>query len=222
MAVTTNTSTDIYSSINSSRTTTKASAADEVQTRFLTLLTAQLKNQDPLSPMESAEMTSQLAQISTVEGVTNLNTTLTSLVDRLQSNDSLQASALIGHAVLVPGDQVQVYEGMGVGGFELASGADQVTITITDSNGLEVQRMDYEALDAGTHEFVWDGKNAAGTTVADGTYKMTITAYSNGDKVKASTLELATVGSVVTGGSEVLVDVGRLGRVSLNDIKLIL
>lgn len=215
------TSADIYAGLNKS-SATKTSDAEQVQTRFLTLLTAQLRNQDPMSPMESAEMTSQLAQISTVEGVTNLNSTLEALSNKLTANDALQASNLIGRAVLVPGNEMKVVEGMGVGGFELESAADTVSVTITDSNGLEVQRIDYESLSAGMHEFVWDGKNAAGTTVADGSYKVSITAYKGDTKVGASTLELATVGSVVTGGSEILVDVGRLGRVSMNDIKLIL
>ncbi len=215
------TSADIYAGLNKS-SATKTSDAEQVQTRFLTLLTAQLRNQDPMSPMESAEMTSQLAQISTVEGVTNLNSTLEALSNKLTANDALQASNLIGRAVLVPGNEMKVVEGMGVGGFELESAADTVSVTITDSNGLEVQRIDYESLSAGMHEFVWDGKNAAGTTVADGSYKVSITAYNGDTKVGASTLELATVGSVVTGGSEILVDVGRLGRVSMNDIKLIL
>ncbi len=210
------------SSSSSTSTSTSTSKVDEQQSRFLKLLTTQLKNQDPLNPMDNAETTSQLAQISTVDGIERLNSTLSSLMGNMQSADALQAAAIVGRAVLVPGSGMLVADGMGVGGVQLDNAASAVSVTITDANGLEVKRIDLGKLDAGTHEFVWDGKNDAGTKVADGSYKMKVTATNGDTKVTASTLELATVNSVVTGGSEVQVDVGTLGRVSMGDIKLIL
>lgn len=229
MAVTSATSSSaqqILSSLNgttsSGSTSSSSTKVDEQQSRFLKLLTTQLKNQDPLNPMDNAETTSQLAQISTVDGIERLNSTLSSLMGNMQSSDALQAAALVGRAVLVPGSGMLVADGMGVGGVQLDKAASAVSVTITDANGLEVKRIDLGKLEAGTHEFAWDGKNDAGTKVADGSYKMKVTATNGDTKVTASTLELATVNSVVTGGSEVQVDVGSLGRVSMGDIKLIL
>ena len=212
----------IYSSLNGSSTKKTASSADDQQNRFLKLLTTQLKNQDPLNPMDNAQTTSQLAQISTVDGVTQLNATLKTLMGSYQNSEALQAAGLVGHTVLVPGSGLQVTKGLSAGGVQLDSAASKVSVTITDKNGLEMARIDMGALDAGTHEFVWDGKNANGTTVADGTYKVTVTATNGDSKVAASTLQLAAVNSVITGGSEIQVDVGGLGRVSMGDIKLIL
>lgn len=213
----------IYSALNgSSAQAGKASSADDQQNRFLKLLTTQLKNQDPLNPMDNAQTTSQLAQISTVDGITQLNATLKSLMGSYRSSEALQAAALVGHAVLVPGSGLQVVSGQAAGGVQLASAADKVSVSVTDGNGLEVKRIDLGSLSAGTHEFVWDGKNESGTPVADGKYSVKVTAYQGENKVDAASLQLATVNSVITGGSEIQVDVGSLGRVSMGDIKLIL
>lgn len=213
---------DIYASLNGSSATKTTTTVEDQQNRFLKLLTTQLKNQDPLNPMDNAQTTSQLAQISTVDGITQLNATLKTLMGSMQSSEALQAATLVGHAVLVPGTGMQVISGQAAGGVELASAADKVNVTITDKNGLEIKRIDLGALTAGTHEFVWDGKNESGTAVADGMYKVSVTAYKGDTKVTASTLQLASVNSVITGGSEIQVDVGSLGRVSMGDIKLIL
>jgi len=212
----------IYSSLNSAASKTETTAVDDQQSRFLKLLTTQLKNQDPLNPMDNAQTTSQLAQISTVDGIERLNQTVKSMVSSMQSSDSLQAAALVGRAVLVPGSAMKVVSGLGVAGIQLDAAADKVSVTITDKNGIEMRRLDLDALEAGTHEFVWDGKNQSGTAVADGSYSIKVSAYIGENKVGASTLELATVNSVITGGSEIQVDVGSLGRVSMGDIKLIL
>lgn len=211
----------IFSSLNGVKEKTTTTVEDQ-QSRFLKLLTTQLKNQDPLNPMDNAQTTSQLAQISTVDGIERLNSTLSSLMGNMSSSDALQAANMVGRSVLVPGSSMLVASGMGVGGIQLESGADKVSVTITDKNGLELKRLDMGALEAGTHELVWDGKNESGTVVADGSYTMKVTAYMGDAKVVASPLELATVNSVVTGGSELELDLGKLGRVSMSDIKLIL
>ncbi|MDQ7988069.1 MAG: flagellar hook assembly protein FlgD [Candidatus Dactylopiibacterium sp.] len=215
---------DILNGTNNTSSTKSSSASkvDEQQSRFLKLLTTQLKNQDPLNPMDNAQTTSQLAQISTVDGVERLNSTLATLVGNIQSSDALQAASLVGRAVLVEGPGIEVVKGMAVGGVQLGADASQVTVTITDANGLEIKKLDLGKLSAGTQEFVWDGKNEAGTVVADGKYTMKVTAMAGDTKVTASTLQLASVNSVITSGSEVKIDVGDLGRVSLSDIKLIL
>ena len=94
------------------------------QSSFLRLLTEQLKNQDPLSPMDNAQMTSQLAQISTVDGLGKLNTTLSTLLESSQSGEAMQAAALVGKGVMVAGSGLTLSGGKAYGGFELTSPAD--------------------------------------------------------------------------------------------------
>lgn len=226
MATTSSTSSaaqQIYDTLNAkTAASTSKSKVDAQQDRFLKLLTTQLKNQDPLNPMDNAQTTSQLAQISTVDGIEKLNTTLATLMTNMKSNDTLQAATLVGHAVLVAGGGIQVASGMGVGGVALDDPASRVTVTVTDSSGKTLRTLELGKLDAGTHEFVWDGKDNAGNAVADGSYKMTVSATNGDKKVGASTLQLATVNSVVSDGGTTKLDLGKLGRVSLGDIKLIL
>lgn len=212
---------DIYAALNTRKATT-TSSTDESQSTFLKLLTTQLQNQDPMNPVDNAQTTSQLAQISTVDGITKLNATLEKLMSSYQSSEAMQAASLVGRGVLVEGSGLQLTKGMAIGGVQLDSAADKVSVAIIDGNGLELERIDLGARQAGTHEFAWDGKTTNGTAAADGNYTLKVMATQGARSVTAQALELATVNGVITGGSEVQVDVGRLGRVSTSDIKLIL
>src|SRR5512132_668446 len=93
---------------------------EEAQDRFLTLLVTQLKNQDPLNPLDNAQITSQLAQLSTVNGINQLNTTLASLSASMDAKQYLQAAGLVGHAVVVDGNALTLADGKGPGAFDLA------------------------------------------------------------------------------------------------------
>lgn len=115
IAVTTTDPTNTGVSTTSSSSLTGSNAAD-LQSSFLTLLVAQLKNQDPTNPMENNELTSQLAQISTVSGIEKLNTTLGSISGQIDNSQSLQASNLIGHGVMIPGTTVLAGTGSEEGG----------------------------------------------------------------------------------------------------------
>src|SRR5690606_23981470 len=99
---------------------------EDYQGRFLTLLTTQLKHQDPLNPMENAEMTSQLAQMSTVDGIERLNGMVRELLEGRGEDQAMQAAALVGHGVLVEGDGMILTEAGAIGGFETPEGADHV------------------------------------------------------------------------------------------------
>jgi flagellar basal-body rod modification protein FlgD len=199
-----------------------ATTAAEAQDRFLKLLTTQLRNQDPLNPLDNAQMTSQLAQISTVTGIEKLNTTLQALMADSQDAQSAQAANLVGHSVMVPGSALQLASGAAVGGIELAGAAGDVKVTIKDSNGIVVRTVSLGKLDAGVHNFVWDGKTDSGTQAADGNYSVSVAAKSGDTSVKATTLSLGLVRSIVRGNGGLLVDVGALGNVVLDDIKQIL
>lgn len=196
--------------------------AEDQQTRFLKLLTTQLRNQDPLNPMDNAQTTSQLAQISTVTGIEKLNQTMSTLMGNNHTSDSLQAASLLGRSVLAPGGGLTLTKSMAVGGFELDKPANAVTVSVLDKNGQEVQRLELGAQKAGVSEFVWDGTGLNGSKLDDGQYSVKISAKDQDGAVNAKALELAAVNSVVTAGGEVKIDLGRLGRVSMDEIKLIL
>ncbi len=216
------TSADVIAALQKSSTST-TSKTEEAQTRFLKLLTEQLKNQDPLHPMDHAQRTSQLAQSSPGEGIAQLHKTRTSLLEGSQSNEALQAAALVGKGVMVEGTKLTLSGSKAYGGFELATAADKVTVTIKDSKGLEVRKMELGSSDAGVFNFAWDGKSTNGTQAVDGNYTISVSATRGSDTVKTTSLQLSTVNSVLrTSSGSVSLDVGAGNLVSLSDIKQIL
>jgi flagellar basal-body rod modification protein FlgD len=219
---------DIFAKINAgSSTSTSTSSTSSTSTQgtqdtFLKLLVTQLKNQDPLNPMDNAQVTSQLAQINTVNGIQQLNTTLGTLVSSFNDSQSMQAAALIGKTVLVPGSGLSLASGSGYGGVNLAGAADQVTVTIQDASGNVVQTESLGAHAAGTLDFSWDGKTAAGATAPDGTYKFTVTATKGGADVSATPLQIGTVSALVRSSTGFLLDLGALGTVDFKNVQQIL
>ena len=220
---TTNTN-DAFAAINaaaaSNKTTT--SSTQESEDRFLKLLTTQLKNQDPLNPMDNAQMTSQLAQMSTVSGIEKLNSTLDTLVSSIGASQSIESAAMIGKSVLVPGTQLTLAKGEAYGGVNLSAAADQVTLKILDSKGKVIQTQTLGAQDAGVFNIGWDGKDADGVAVADGTYKFSVEATQGGKAVTVTPLQVGTVSALVRSSSGFLLDLGSLGTYSFADVQQIL
>jgi flagellar basal-body rod modification protein FlgD len=224
---------DLLNSVNVKKNAPAAGSVEADQDKFMTLLVTQMKNQDPLNPLDNAQVTSQLAQLSTVTGVNKLNTTLESLKSSYQSSEALQAANLIGHGVLVPGDRVQLTDGKGIMGIDLASAADSVQVVITDPRtGKEVQTINMGAQEAGTVPIAWDGVPDPGQVGADGkpvtlrngNYLIKVVAERGGEPVTdAKTLSFDSVGSVTTSAKDgVKLNLPTLGVVSLGDIKQIL
>ncbi|MCK7498302.1 MAG: hypothetical protein MZW92_52395 [Comamonadaceae bacterium] len=133
-ATATNPSVALFDALNGAGNKSAEGKVD-LQNRFLTLLTAQIRNQDPLNPLDNSQMTSQLAQISTVDGIERLNATLQALMSNSNESSAVQAAALVGHGVLVPGSGLRLDQGVALGGIELAEPADRVRVSIKDSNG---------------------------------------------------------------------------------------
>lgn len=206
----------------STTSTTSTSKTEDSQTRFLKLLTAQLKNQDPMNPMDNAQMTSQLAQLDTVSGIERLNTTLNSLVDSLGNSQSMQAAELIGKTVLVSGSQLALANGAAYGGINLATAADSVTIHILNSAGTEIQTETLGAQSAGVIDFSWDGKASDGTTAADGNYKFTVEASQGGKAVTVDALQVGTVSALTKTSSGFQLDLGTLGNFDYKDVQQVL
>jgi len=212
----------VYQALNGAAKVANASAVDNAQSRFLTLLTAQLKNQDPLNPVDNAQMTSQLAQMSTVDGIERLNATLTKLMDSQTQAQTFQAAALVGHSALVPGSGLTLAGGLGMAGIELANAADEVTIAIKDGNGLTIRTLNLGSQDAGVQAFGWDGKNDAGAQAVDGRYSFTVKASQGSDQVVTTRLEYGLIDSIVRQTNGLDVNVGSLGRFGIGEIRQIL
>jgi flagellar basal-body rod modification protein FlgD len=207
----------------SSGKTTALETPDSAQDRFLKLLTAQLKNQDPMNPLDNAQMTSQLAQISTVDGITKLNATMQTMLNNSADSQTLQAASLIGHAVLVPGSGLLLAKGQAVGGFEMAGVADNLVATIKDANGLVVRTLNLGAQEAGSSNYTWDGLTDSGAQAEDGTYTVSFSAKQGGNSVTATALEYAAVTSVARNSQGISLTVGNQDMVvSLSDIKQII
>ncbi|KQV80241.1 flagellar biosynthesis protein FlgD [Massilia sp. Root351] len=204
----------------------KAVATDSVQAdtdKFMTLLVTQLKNQDPMSPLDNAQITSQLAQLSTVTGVNKLNTTLESLKSSYQSAESVQAAGMINHGVLSEGKNVGLADGKAILGIDLGTPADTVNIVIKTAAGKEVDTIQLEDQPAGTLPITWDGKTSDGKTLPNGNYVFSVEARSGGKVLKdALGLQFGVVASVSTGAGGVKLNVPTSGQLSMSDIKQIL
>jgi flagellar basal-body rod modification protein FlgD len=196
-----------------------ASAAEEMSDRFMTLFLAQLRNQDPLNPMENAEMTSQLAQMNMVSGLEQLNATMQTLLGSYGEALSLQAANLIGKNVLVPGDQLALTEEGGLFGLDLDLPADKVEISIMDANGVEVARQSLGQLDAGSQAFYWDGTDQNGDIASPGTYRFSVLASLAGESVNARALQVGTVSALIRGNDGFVIEVTGVGNVTLDNVK---
>ncbi len=210
------------SSIDSALSGSAASAQD-LQSNFLTMLVTQMNNQDPLNPMDNSQLTSQLAQISTVSGLQTMNTTLNSLLSQTAAGRAMDSAQLIGHTVMVPGNSVAVASGTaGVMGVDVPSTADSVTVNVLDGNGNVVRTIDMGGQTAGVHNISWDGKDNNGNTVADGSNSFQVTAKANGSALQATALNYGQVQSVSGDSSGVLLDLADGRTANVNDVRRIL
>jgi flagellar basal-body rod modification protein FlgD len=211
---------NVFSAVNAGAS--GAAAVPDEESRFLKLLVTQLKNQDPLNPMDNAQMTSQIAQINTVSGIAKVNTTLGTLLDSFNSSQAVQSTGMIGKSVLVAGSQLSLANGQAVGGVKLDGPADQVTVNILNAGGKVLQTQDLGAREAGNLNFSWDGKNDAGESSADGAYRFSVTATQGGKEVTADPLQVGTVSALVRANSGFLLDLGALGKIDLKNVQQIL
>lgn len=195
---------------------------DEAEDRFLKLLTTQLQNQDPLNPLDNAQMTSQLAQISTVDGIEKLNTTLKTMLSNTTDTQTMQAATLVNHGVLVPGSRITLQEEGAIAGLELATAADDAVVTIKDANGLTVRTLNLGALKAGVHPFSWDGNSDSGAQAVPGNYSFSVSARRGTASSSATALAFGMVQAVTRGSSGMSLDIGTLGAFTLADVRQIL
>ena len=163
---------------------------------FLTLLTAQLKNQDPTSPLDTNQFTQQLVQYSTVEQQINTNANLTTLIDLNRASSLYQASSMVGHQVGVNSTQLSLQNGAASLRFSLAN-PQAVNITISDASGVELYKSTMQGA-AGSNDWTWNGVNANGKSLPDGAYNVSMTNATTATAVPFTVLGRAT-GVATTG-----------------------
>ena len=208
--------------MNPKKSATGKSELEDTQDRFLKLLVTQMKSQDPMNPLDNAQVTSQFAQLSTVSGINKLNDALTAMASSYQTSQTLQAASMINHGVLTPGSGIDMAKGSALLGVDLEGAADKVSVTIRDASGKVVRTLEAGAQQAGSQPLTWDGKADDGSALADGHYKFEIAASQGGAKVSATGLQFGLVDSVVTGAKGVKLNVGGMGTVDLANVRQIL
>ncbi len=204
------------------RSNAKESSASEINDRFLKLLVAQMNNQDPLNPLDNAQVTTQMAQISTVTGINNMADSVGQLMAQFASLQSLQAAQLTGRSVLVAGDTLAAGAGPVTGGIDLPAAVDRVSIEIRDANGQVVRRLELGAQPQGLQSFAWDGRDDAGDAVAAGRYTFSAKAFAGAQEIGVDTLAAARVDGVRTDGAQMQLILSGIGPVAYSDIKQIL
>jgi flagellar basal-body rod modification protein FlgD len=194
-------------------------------TDFLTLMLAQLQNQDPTSPVDSNEFLSQLASLSEVQGITQLNTSFATLSNSLLSGQALQASSLLGHTALVTSSTASLATpGATVNGaVSVPQTSSSVVLNIKNSAGVLVQSINLGAQSAGLANFSWNGQTGGGSAAPAGTY--TLSAQVNGVAAgtAVSTLVSGTVDSVTMGAgtSGLSLNISGLGSVPFSSVQQI-
>jgi flagellar basal-body rod modification protein FlgD len=211
-----------YTGYGTSSTTGTTKKVEDPQDRFLKLLVTQMKNQDPLNPLDNAQVTSQIAQISTVSGIDKLNASIGGMSQSMLAAQSLQASAMIGRGVLAEGDRMELTESGAIAGFELSGPADKVVVTIYGQAGEIVESLDLGNRDAGLSTFAWDGAPDGGAQLAEGSYKFKVEAINlDQSKVTATTLGYGRVHSVSIDDG-VTLNTTSLGAVSVANVRQII
>ncbi|MHB1125281.1 MAG: flagellar hook assembly protein FlgD [Ramlibacter sp.] len=213
--------------LSTSDATTSAAAAEAMpanaanEQRFLKLLVTQLKNQDPLNPMENAQLTSQLAQMSTVSGIEKVNATLQNMLAQSNAGQMMQAAGMVGRWALTPGSSLPAGEAPAAFAVELPSSAASVRALITNAAGTSIRTIDLGALPGGLHDAAWDRKDDAGRPAPAGVYQVRVVAANGAAAVSASTLVYDQVGGVAPGSAGVSLDLAGGRRVALSDVRIL-
>ena len=214
-AATTSTSSTLTSSVNGA---SSVSSTDASQDRFLKLLVAQLNNQDPMNPMDNAQMTSQMAQINTVTGIQQVNDTLKNMAEQFSAMQVLQGSSMVGHDVLIEGNTLTINNKRAGGAIDLSARAESVKVEILSPAGKVIDTLNLGGLSKGRHNFTWDA--SAYTLSGSPTFK--ITATLGGKTISSTALARATVESVSGNSGTMNIQLAGRGQVPYSSVKAIL
>ena len=193
----------------------KAGAKDTASAdRFLTMLVTQLKNQDPLNPMDNAQVTSQMAQINAVTGLEKVNQSVQALSTQILQMQALQGASLVGRDVTTTGDGIRLASGAGRGAVELEVDAGAVSVQVLNGAGQLVDTVNLGSQAAGRHVFDW--KPAA--KLAEGNYSFKVAAGNGKQAVSAQTLQVDRVQSVSMSGDKLQLNLTGKGSVAMTDV----
>jgi flagellar basal-body rod modification protein FlgD len=208
---------------NANGTGTSAGAISDLSSNFstfLTLLTTQLKNQDPTSPMDSNTFTQQLVEYSQVEQQIDTNTNLQTLISQGTSNAAAVTSGYLGKKVSITNGNASLTGGVANWTYNLATSAASTQLSITDANG-KIAYTGAGETTSGNHSFTWNGQDSNGNQLADGSYKLTVTAADSGGATVTSTVASAgTVSQIDLTGATPQLMIGNM-EVGLGDIAAI-
>lgn len=205
-------------------TTSQATAAESSQTKltgdlasFLTLLTTQLKHQDPLDPVDSTEFTAQLAQFAAVEQGIQSNANLEKLISLSANNQSLTAVSYLGKYVEAKGNTVALVAGKADFAYEVPQKAEAVAIQIQNESGVTVDVRAGET-EAGKHNFTWDGQDSQGLQLPDGKYKINVSATTaEGAPIEVTTFTVGIVDGADSSGETINITINGVS-VPLADV----
>jgi Flagellar hook capping protein len=184
-------------------------------------LTTQLSYQDPTKPVDNSEMVNQMAQISTVSGISSLNDTVSNLSTIVTSSQALMASSLVGQKVLLPSNTGYLSEGGSLSGVvATGTGASDLTLSIKNEAGSVVYQTTISGDQEGNVPFTWDGKDSSGNTLSEGKYTVSVNGLVDGESEALSGLFYGKVNSVTLGSSstETSLNINGLGSISLSKI----
>ena len=198
-----------------SASASSATSAKEASERFLKLLVTQLQNQDPMNPVDNAQMTSQMAQISTVSGIEKLNSTVEGLTSQFVQMQAMQGASLVGKDVILKGDKLSVSGGVAGGVYQVDAAAKSVKAEILSPAGQVVDTLALGAQTAGRHDFVWPGGSAVSESAG---YRFRISAASGSTPVGSTALMRDTVDAVNTNGATLTLELVRNGQVPYSAI----
>jgi flagellar basal-body rod modification protein FlgD len=187
---------------------------------FLRLMTTQLKNQDPLKPLDSTEFVAQLAQFGTVSGIQGMQNSLNTLSASLRSSQMLSGASLVGHHVLSAATDASYDGGILAGMVDVPAGSSNVQLTISDASGQVVRHMSLPS-DTGSQTFRWDGATDAGTAASAGRYHVEVIAGSGANNQSLPTYIYGSVGSVTLSadGTGLTVNTPELGAIALGTVR---
>ncbi len=193
------------------------------QDEFMKLMVAQMNNQDPTKPLENAEFLSQLAQFGTVNGITELQKSFSTLANAMQSNQALQASTMVGRSVLVPTNTINLETGGIVeGAVDLTGSTGALNLIIKDSAGQVVKELNLGAHEEGQVSFKWDGLDDSGSAVSPGQYTITAEAAIDNTTEAMETMVMAKVDSVtLSGAAGPQLNLAGLGTIGIDKVKQI-
>jgi flagellar basal-body rod modification protein FlgD len=190
----------------------------DLSQNFLKMLTVQLQNQDPMNPMDNAAMTSQLAQLNTVDGINKLNESVSLMTAQMAAANFMNLSNSVGKTALALGQRIGFF-GQPV---SLAANLDDAAATvavITDQSGQTIREINLGNLPKGTTEFYWDGIHQDGEPAFDGLYNVTLRATnSQGNPVRGQTYVGAMVTSLGLEGTDLRVGLADGRNIASTDI----